>query len=159
MNEHNIRIKTLAQKTLKIIDCQKPPVPVERIAEKIGLRIEYFPLDKRISGILKKNKKIIGVNQNHHPLRQRFSIAHELGHYLLEHEIDANAEDIVDENFNWNTHLEREANLFASFLLMPEEWIKELTNGKTLDIEKLSQKFQVSEQAMTIRLLELNLIK
>ncbi len=42
---------------------------------------------------------------------------------------------------------------------MPEEWIKTSIKEKRLDIKRLSNEFQVSEQAMTIRLLELNLIK
>ncbi len=115
MNEYLVRIKILAKKTLEIIDCQKPPVPIEKIVKKLGLEIIRFPFDKRISGVLKKEKKIIGVNENHHPLRQRFSVAHELGHYLLGHEIDTTMGDIVDENFDKNTLPEREANLFASF--------------------------------------------
>ncbi len=157
--EHINRIKILAQKALEAANCDRPPVPVEKIAQKLEFKIVPFSFDKRISGILKKEEKIIGVNKDHHPLRQRFSISHELGHYLLGHEIETNREDIVDKNFNENTSIEREANLFASALLMPEDWVRENAKKDGLDIKSLAKKFEVSEQAMTIRLLELRLIK
>ncbi len=157
--EHINRIKILAQKALETIDHNGPPVLIEKIVQKLKIKIIPFSFDKRISGVLKREGRVIGINKSHHPLRQRFSIGHELGHYLLGHEIEPNQKDIVDENFNENNTIEREANLFASFLLMPEKWIKESVEKNGVDIEKLARKFEVSEQAMTIRLLELRLIK
>jgi Zn-dependent peptidase ImmA (M78 family) len=53
---------------------------------------------------------------------------------------------------------EREANQFASALLMPEDWLKAEVKKTGLDLDKLSKKFDVSKQALTIRLLDLKLI-
>ena len=76
---------------------RRPPVPVDQIAKKLGLLLVQLPAEDEISGaiIRKDDRVIIAVNPTHHMNRQRFTIAHELGHYflhqgLLEH---------VDENF------------------------------------------------------------
>src|SRR5215813_4309479 len=63
------------------------PVPVEKIARSLGIRIDLDEVDDDLSGFLvrdEKNKRtVIGANKSHHPRRRRFTIAHELGHYLL----------------------------------------------------------------------------
>ena len=92
-----------------------------------------------------------------HPNRQRFSIAHELGHYILDHNpvySDAEPEEIsTPTSIN-----EREANAFAAELLMPEEWVredwKELKNSSQMAI-----RYIVSDQSMWIRLEDIRLIQ
>ncbi len=158
MNNHRSYIEELANKALESGGCTKPPVPVEDIAKKIGLTVVMFDFPQTISGVLKKEKKAIGVNQNHHPLRRRFTVSHELGHFLLGHE-GYKDEEFIDDRFDRPIPLEREANLFASFLLMPKKWVEESIKKNGMEIPRLAKEFQVSEQAMTIRLLELNLIK
>lgn len=161
MNEHVKYIENLALKALKTIDCKTPPVPVEEIAKKFDFTVVEFDFSDSISGVLKTQRKVIGVNKKHHPIRRRFTIAHELGHFLLRHELDKGGE-LVDDDFGKPISQEREANLFASFLLMPKEWIKETVKGHRIDgqtIKRVAREFEVSEQALTIRLLELNLIK
>ena len=158
MNDHLQYIEKLANNALKSIDCTEPPVPVDKIAEKLDLRVVPFKFPDTISGVLRKQKKAIGVNEAHHAIRQRFTIAHEIGHFVLNH---GNDEDLVDGSFNGNAgnSIEREANAFASFLLMPKDWVLERHKAKGLDLEALAKEFKVSAQAMTIRLLELDLIK
>jgi Zn-dependent peptidase ImmA (M78 family) len=158
MNEHLHYIETLANNALKSIDCTEPPVPVDKIAEKLELRVIPFKFPDSISGVLRKGKKAIGVNEAHHAIRQRFTIAHEIGHFVLNH---GNDEDMVDGSFNGggSNGIEREANAFASFLLMPREWVLDRHKKIGLDPKKLAKEFNVSEQAMTIKLLELDLIK
>ena len=158
VNSHRQYIEDLAQKALDLCKCEKAPVPVEDIVEKVGLKVVPFDFPDQVSGVLKKNKKAIGVNKNHHPLRRRFTVAHELGHFLLGHEGHED-EEFVDDKFDRPYPVEREANLFASFLLMPKKWVTESVEKNGMDVETLAKEFKVSEQAMTIRLLELNLIK
>jgi hypothetical protein len=55
--------------------------------------------------------------------------------------------------------LEREADNFASHLLIPTDKVTESVAKIGLDLKALAKEFLVSEQAMTIRLLEMNLIK
>ena len=148
---------------------QDAPVPVEDVAQSLGTRVERTPADDDLSGFLyqQKNGKlaIIGVNENHHPNRQTFTIAHELGHFLLH-----NIEDVhVDRAFRVKLRSpasskgldidEMEANLFAAELLMPTSFLtKDLKGVDDIDlvdekvISSLAQRYGVSTQAMTFRL-------
>ena len=63
------------------------PVDVDSVAQSYGIEIRKDDVSDKLSGFLVRSTKggnpIIGVNCKHHPNRQRFTIAHELGHYLL----------------------------------------------------------------------------
>lgn len=124
--------------------------------EKLGLKIVEFDFHEGISAVLKPEHNVIGVNSKHHPVRKRFSVAHELGHFVLEHSV---GQEIVDENFNKPLPQEQEANAFAAALLMPSEMVKKSVTKNGFDLEELAKIFEVSKQALTIRLLSLNLIK
>lgn len=149
----------------------KPPIDVDFLADKAGVDLVYEELDDDVSGFLmkKKGKVFLAVNSHHHPNRQRFSIAHELGHYFLH--LKKGAEFFIDRTVYYrNTdssegkyQQEIEANSFAAALLMPrqmledelEKYGEELTE---LDIYRLANRFGVSQQAMEFRLQNLGLI-
>lgn len=159
MKSHTKYIEELALQAIKKAGCTAAPIPVERVAEAMELEVLRFPFHEKISGLLKKEEGVIGVNQSHHPLRQRFTIAHELGHFLLGHDlIGEHSEEGVDDFFDKARPKEREANSFASSLLMPGEWVKEHVKKNGMDIETLAKAFGVSKQAATIRLFELKLV-
>lgn len=158
MSSHTKYIETLAQQALSKVECNGAPVPVEEIAKKFGLEVVEFPFHDKLSGLLKKEQGIIGVNKSHHPLRRRFTIAHELGHFLLGHGMEIAQEETIDESFDKPLPQEREANMFASFLLMPADWVKVQVKKDGLNIDNLAKTFGVSKQAITIRLLDLKLI-
>lgn len=143
---------------------RKPPVPVEKIVKKLGLSLVNLPAGDEISGALirKDDYVVIAVNPLHHIHRQRFTIAHELGHYCL-HE---GLEEHVDQNFriawrnadsskavNW---LEIQANRFAAELLMPTEFltrdIDSLRRIEKRTVALLAAAYKVSPEAMKIRL-------
>lgn len=155
---------------LKQFAVRRPPVHVERIARK--LKIVVFPMsaDDEISGaiIRKGGQVVIAVNPAHHTNRQRFTIAHELGHFFL-HE---GLEQHVDENFriawrdsnsskaiNWT---EIEANRFAAELLMPTRFLeRDLSSLQTINkrtVALLAKKYIVSGEAMKIRLSQLGIL-
>jgi Zn-dependent peptidase ImmA (M78 family) len=101
------------------------PVPVESIAEDLlGLRVERVAMD--CSGMLLPAERRILVNADEYEPRQRFTIAHELGHWVCQC-LEGTVEpvycraDEVDESARL---LEREANVFAAELLMPEEAVR-----------------------------------
>lgn len=164
------RIRGLVRELLAETNVTNPPVPVDDIAKSRGLdlRISYNK-DSGISGFLFSGgeKPIIGINTVHHENRQRFTIAHELGHYLLHH---PNAEGIhVDHSFEiklrsdrhveGNYADEREANMFAAELLMPIDFIiRDLKDKNLVDMEddgllhEMANRYKVSQQAMAIRL-------
>lgn len=163
-------VHDLATAQLKRNKVLRPPVPVEQIAKNLGLNVRFAPLDADISGaILRSNQGIvIGVNSAHHPNRQRFSIAHEVGHYLLHEGIRVH----IDRDFRVNLRssessegLDRDeiqANRFAAELLMPTAFLeKDVIRLEEIDdaaIQRLAKRYKVSSQAMEIRLANLGLI-
>lgn len=143
------------------------PIPVERIAKLLGIRVEYTPLDAELSGLahIRDDVTIIGINALHAPNRQRFTLAHELGHvrlhhHELEHAVhvdrgslrrDALAAEGVDP-------IEIEANSFAAELLMPRDLLIPALQTHPVDLEddtavaNLAKRFRVSDAAMRYRL-------
>ncbi|KKP90412.1 MAG: hypothetical protein US57_C0002G0033 [Candidatus Moranbacteria bacterium GW2011_GWC2_37_73] len=141
------------------IGLEKLPVPLEEVAALFNIQVVPYPdFPDNVSGMImhKEGMTFIGVNQNHPKVRQRFTLAHELGHFLMGHDDHT----IVDDRFDKPINKEKEANKFASELLMPKQFIeKEIKehSGK-IGINQLAKKFEVSEQAMSIRLLDTGLI-
>lgn len=149
----------------------RPPIDVDFLADKAGVNLVYDDLDDDVSGFLAKKDELVhlAVNKNHHPNRQRFSIAHELGHYFLHLNSDTNLfidKTVYYRNIASSTgkyQQEIEANAFAAALLMPEDLLEielnkfgeELTD---MDIYRLANRFGVSQQAMELRLQNLGLI-
>lgn len=148
------------------------PVDVEAIAVHYGIAVRRQPLEENVSGVLVINGEIavICVNESHHPNRQRFTIAHELGHYLLHRErtrvfVDAHPVFYRDEtSSDGNRGEEIEANAFAAELLMPEAVLMAQVGDQPLNafddvsVRHLATQFGVSPQALIIRLTRLNLI-
>jgi Zn-dependent peptidase ImmA (M78 family) len=142
---------------------RRPPVSVEEIAESLGLEVRYAPFDGDLSGALvrRKGETYIGVNSSDHPNRQRFTIAHELGHFVLHRGISIH----VDKDFMVNRDGdssqgvdpdEMEANRFAAELLMPTRFIvgdvERLRRVSQSALESLARRYRVSPHAMSIRL-------
>lgn len=139
------------------------PVQVEKLVEDLGLMLRRAPSEDFSGLLLRKNgTAVIGINSDESYVRQRFSIAHELGHYFL-HESKDVFVDYRDNKTNIvRTPKEKEANTFAAALLMPRSKIindakKVFKNNSVCeeDIEKLAKKYEVSKDAMTYRLLNI----
>lgn len=164
-------IERKAEKLLESIHIQNPPVSINDIVENNGLDIKFSDLGENVSGVLaiQNEKGSIGVNKNESKVRQRFTLAHELGHYVL-HSKKQNQLFIEDkmyrneESSTGDLRREREANAFAAATLMPKELLKQEIEKHQLDIahedsiKKLAQIFKVSEVAMTYRVTNLKLI-
>ncbi|WP_246763637.1 ImmA/IrrE family metallo-endopeptidase [Rhizobium sp. 007] len=105
---------------------------------------------------------IIGVNSEQSKQRQRFTIAHEFGHYLLHEGLGAHVDREYRINFRDATSsqassvLEIEANFFAANLLMPEDFLEaddaELAIDDDVQVAKLASRYGVSRHAMSLRL-------
>lgn len=165
-----------------------PPIPVEDIAD-----LRYFlaidttnDLPSQLAGRLYADDRIIEVRRSDSPVRQRFTIAHEIGHYCLHVVAEKLAlnghgcsgdiiSDIEDAALsfefdvpppslsnipNSNTarqgaesrRLEIQANSFAAELLMPASLIETAVRELGPDVLALAQLFNVSRQAMRLRL-------
>jgi Zn-dependent peptidase ImmA (M78 family) len=157
-----------AAELLHEAEVKEAPVPVEALAERVGAVIRYAPYDGKLSGLIHRagGHAVIGVNSLHSAARQRFSIAHEIAHLVL-HEPELHVDEHAfvafrnPESSKASDPHEIEANQFAAALLMPPELLRQAilelgTNPDVAEaIQVLAQDFQVSEQAMTIRLTSL----
>lgn len=178
-----IRRKLVQARAVQILSeagVTQAPVNVEMIARRFGVDVKYTPADDSLSGFLLRDqetgKTLIGVNSNQHRLRQRFTVAHELGHYLL-HDQEPVHVDRREAGFQVKLRSsassagtdmdEIEANLFAAELLMPAEFLRrDLSAYDRLDVfeddplfNDLKEKYQVSIRALTIRLAHLGYIE
>jgi Zn-dependent peptidase ImmA (M78 family) len=182
---HRAKIESEAVDVLKKTNCYQVPISLENVAENLGIEIEGLPLGEGVSGVLviEEGKGHIGFNSNHAPVRQRFTIAHEIGHFWLHAKnrdlfsVDDNQKLFIDNNDNFKVYLrdsksesgennaEVEANRFAAAILMPKELVEnEISKLSGLDLSdekdmaRLAAIFKVSNQAMTIRLGTLGLL-
>ena len=139
------------------------PVKLSSIARSIGVDVFSATLSPGISGEIRPNRKkpgrfIIRVNRHDPSRRQRFTIAHEIAHFLLHKEqVAGGIEDDVLYRSALSDRREAEANRLAADILMPQELIDEwLKNAQLLRVEDvvnyLSDRFEVSEASMKIRL-------
>lgn len=169
MTANKARAREAAHRVLAEFGVKKAPVPVERIIKAKNIILEYAPLEGELSGMayIQDDVAIIGLNALHHPNRQRFSAAHELGHHELHSDKIREAvhvdkglrilprDEVSSEGID---PLEIEANAFAAELLMPRNFLLEALNGQGLDIEddasveKFARKFRVSASAIRFRL-------
>lgn len=162
----NKRIEAITVDVLNDLNLMSAPIDVEKLARKLGISIEHQDLDDSVSGFLvkKDDKNIIGLNENHHNVRKRFTISHEIGHFTL-HVDTPLFVDFYKGSMLYRTNhkkqdykMEKEANSFAAALLMPQVLISyeisEMSDEMDYDTKllELSQKFEVSQQAMDFRL-------
>src|SRR5207302_10426464 len=126
------------------------PVPVEAIAEDLlGLQVGESK-ELAVSGMLLPPERQIWLNAAEGAPRRRFTLAHELGHWICQHlegktaPIYCRAADVQPEPSAGDRALEREANVFAAELLMPEREVRaEFSRGGDV-----AARFGVSLDAM-----------
>ncbi len=162
----NERIENITDNILHKLNIKTPKgIQLEKIAKYLGVDIKGEDLDFDVSGlfVMKNDKSYIRYNNTESEHRQRFTIAHELGHFMLHKEdkplfVDKN-EKILYRNFDSSTgeiKKEREANAFAAALLMPRFLLKQAISNTPDNTENvisyLAEQFNVSEQAMSFRL-------
>jgi hypothetical protein len=141
------------------------------LAQKIGLRIRHVPstgFDGALVRIANRPSGIIAVRQNMEEPRKRFTIAHEIGHFVLpghddesrvcgEEEIEAPSDEAIDKANQEDKKLEQAANNFAAELLMPSPVIGRIVTKSGISIdtcEFVSRLFEVSLTAAAARCVE-----
>lgn len=128
-----------AEQLLKRCAIEGPPVPVERIARKLGFDVHVVHLESGVDARLRVSDtiQIIELASGQAKVRHRFSIAHELGHACLGHR---HGETEVAE---------QEANTFAGALLVPQSWLKrDIAHFTT--VLALAERFEVSREVIFI---------
>ncbi len=166
-------IEERAEKLLKENNLFSAPIDLLKFAENLKVNVEAVYLEDDVSGffVIKEKVPYIRYNSMEIEPRRRFTIAHELGHFILHSKDTSLFIDKVskvmfrDSQSSTGEQLkEREANAFAAALLMPKDLIWEeaskLSEEHKEDIvSELCKKFNVSEQAMGIRLANLGMLE
>jgi Zn-dependent peptidase ImmA (M78 family) len=168
--------RNAAERLVRSLDIFDAPVDVKNVARRLGVSVMEEELGD-VSGVLVRRAAtgVICVHRGHPKVRQRFTIAHELGHFVLAHPMEPGEQVHVDKDYVVSLRDNRsatgayqkevEANAFAASLLMPASFVRsavsaldsdEITDGT---IESLADDFGVSAQAMTIRLSSLGILR
>lgn len=165
------RIQQIATELLK--DYPTIPTPIEDIIKNLGIKLLPYNMEDGISGILliEKNNITIGYAKKEPIHRKRFTMAHELGHYMLHRD----GELFIDKGFKAmyrpsssnipsTESREWEANEFAANILMPANALMKEIENLEVDYESdgwitsLADKFKVSYSAMSIRISRLGIV-
>lgn len=154
------------------------PVEIVRVCNENGLKVFEEYLDNNVSGLIVVDEKkwdkygsnqFISVNLADSAVRRRFTIAHELAHFVL-HKKDSKLYAHRDLNGNQEARssIEQEANYFAANILMPAELVKNRVEdvrnevrGKVpgfVLVKEVADGFAVSESAAEVRLRQLGII-
>ena len=136
-----------------------PPIPVLEIAEENGVKVVFASFgdySEAVSGYFDFEKAKLFVNAEDRTQRQSFTIAHELGHWLMHRDVFLNDPDKypVLPRFSKpdiSDPREKEANTFAAHLLVPDHLLKPVLSP-TVGAAALSDVFFVSRTMMEIRM-------
>jgi hypothetical protein len=138
------------------------PVDVVSLANELGIKVwESRDLPPNVSGKIFKDPLNGGpsgysivVNGFESRYRRRFTVAHELAHFIL-HRNKLLEGALIDDTLyrsGLSNEEERSANKLAAEILMPTELTKELKRSGIKSVEKLAETLQVSVPAMKARL-------
>jgi len=160
------------------------PINLDKLASELNITVQYKPLREDVSGKIDYHKSEdtvnIDINSNEFNLRQRFTLAHEISHFI--YDIDFNEEFKLEDNKQTLYRnegidpIEIRANKFAEKLLMPRkifiEKMQEIKNKLFPDlenkigvpniykiVEELSSTFEVSKPAVIMRLSSIGAIR
>jgi len=147
----------------KLIEtCQKIyPVNMSSVANTLGISTYKADLPDDVSGLIRLDKAdggesgyAIYVNWDHHVNRRRFTIAHEIAHFLLHKDKigDGVTDSVMYRAKGMNTLEEIEANKLAAALLMPANLIDDIIDSGETKVKMIAAKLKVSEQAFRIRM-------
>ncbi len=139
------------------------PVKLSLLAQDLGVTVKSSHMKLGVSGQIKNEggEYVIRINRYEPKGRQRFTVAHELAHFLLHRDkIDATEDGITDNvlyRSGQSNVTEFEANRLAAEIVMPAKLVKESLHefGDSISdsvIELLADKFGVSKAAMEIRI-------
>ncbi len=154
-----VAIRKAAEEIRRRHNVDRYPVPIGMIAEKEGAVIKYAPMISDGSLTRTTQGYLIKINQISHPYRQRFTMAHELGHMVLGRvmEKSASGRNCTPGRFTDEREEERWCDCFAAYLLIPDSAVAMFNDWKEISIEKLIQiahQVEVSVGALVWRALE-----
>lgn len=165
-----------AEEILRQTAAYKVPVPIELVAHRLNLTTEASALGDSVSGMLvvEDDRGAIGYNSSHARVRQRFTVAHEIAHFVLHLKKNRRSQLFIDpfvifrrddNSRAGNDREEVEANRLGAALLMPAGLLRKEIRKHGLDLDDedalgfLAKRFRVSTVAMTYRLNALGLLR
>lgn len=155
------KAKQMAHNLLNKYCLDEPPVISRELAESQGLLVvsvnfaDISPQYASISGFVDINSHRLFVNAAENAVRRNFTIAHELGHYLMGHTTSKEYENLlfrrpIEEQED--PAMEQEANCFAANLLVPEDFLKRVIKKYPFaNNSQLGNIFGVSEMVIRVR--------
>ncbi len=134
-----------------------PPIPVLEIAERSGVDVVFDPFDQfkdTVAGFCDFQRRRLYINSADPLNRQTFTMAHELGHWILHRQYflahpDEYAVMPRFQRSDSSNPYEREANIFAATLLVPKRLLDPV---KGAPLTQLASIFAVSREMMENRL-------
>ncbi|MCU0349360.1 MAG: ImmA/IrrE family metallo-endopeptidase [Flavobacterium sp.] len=146
-------------------------IPMDIFVAALGATLIEESLPNSDGKIIRGNTKtLIKVNSDiKFEERKRFTIAHEIGHYLLHNKLELDVHNETSNSLNWFNSAEQqakkgiqewEANDFAAELLMPEALVRKETFKKKFSpdlVKQLSIRFKTSITSIIYRLLSLDI--
>jgi Zn-dependent peptidase ImmA (M78 family) len=171
----NPQVEARAEQVLRDTETYRVPVQIDVVAHRLKLTTDAAALGDDVSGMLvvEDDRGAIGYNSAHAPVRQRFTIAHEIAHFLLHLKKNRKSQLFIDrfvfrrdeKSATGSDREEVEANRFGAALLMPASLVRKEIRRHDLDLDDaegidfLARRFQVSTAAMTNRLTTLGLLR
>lgn len=174
MRRKNLEEK--AEETLRSTDAYRVPVAIDMVAKRLNLTMQAATLAEDVSGLLfvQGDRGAIGYNSAHAHVRQRFTISHEIAHYLLHAKRTEKEQLFIDRHVTFRRdeksttgedREEVEANQLGAALLMPKGLLEQeiqkhdlnLDDGDAIDL--LAKQFHVSTSAMSNRLTNLGILR
>lgn len=164
------RVDNAARELLEEFGVVAPPIDTFGLARSLGVVIVQSHMPEDVSGMLIREgaSLTIGLNKDQQRNRQRFTVAHELGHLRLHRGRPLIVDSAVRVNMRDATSAratsreEMEANRFAASLLMPEHMVlgevRKVGGADPDEMRReLAKRFNVSEEAMGYRLVNLGI--
>ena len=161
--------EAVAERVLRDAHVTSYPVNPLEIAAALSIPVFWTSFDDAGtlgSASIENGGRRIDVRADDPPNRRRFTVAHEIGHMLLhlsgarrglfDDDMDSTNPQKEWRTVGFTTSKEAEANRFAAALLMPDNWVREAFDADP-SISNLSAKFNVSTDAMEVRLRVLKL--
>ncbi|MEA4884219.1 MAG: ImmA/IrrE family metallo-endopeptidase [Clostridia bacterium] len=136
--------------------CIGPPVDIASIARQAGIQVLQWPFaDVELCGLLHwvDASPVIIVNSRHSWARRRFTLAHELWHYMVD--MPSPSAALMLKRGAPRGH-ERDADHFAACLLMEADAVRDL-RGRGVPADAVATALGVSKQALEFRFRELGL--
>ena len=153
------KAEQLAWETLVKSGFNRPPVIAVEIADQKGLKVEITHFKKeyrqKVAGFIDPGSGIIVVNAEDSISRRNFTVAHELGHVVLGHDIESPEYSVLfrnSEKQKYKSPMEQEADCFAANLLVPMSMLRECLENYPFALDQqLAQIFGVSAEVIKWR--------